>query len=132
MSICIEVVIIGQAGGVETYNSGDFVNVYPAEQMGEWNGVFYVRDIVGMPKTGLIFITNFPAIFNDPVEVARKLCRANGVFKREWGSSLIAMPTPFKTEFEASKFTTVTWGLLKAFTTNKVTTNFLTDGDLSG
>jgi len=115
---------------------GDIVKVYSPSPWANKVGNEWVPNNlpVASPRLGFIFVDNEPSA--TIVKYNRVLCKPRedvigSVDKvRDWGFALGTMTTPNVDELLNQKYTTITWGQLKAFLKKKSEDRLLLDSDI--
>ena len=137
---CVEISLGHPAANGASWSLGDFVAIYPAAQIGTFDGTEYIpKNIpVAMPMTGWVFIMGAPVKSLDLLN--SRLCRAlvDTTFgppvitkKRKWYASISTIPIVIKNRLETNRYVTVTWAQVKNYIRNRFDESLLTDTEIA-
>jgi len=143
MPIALQVMInqsdsfLGFEKNARKYINGDVVKVYSvAPWTTKVRNDYVPNDLpITSPRTGFIFIDNEPVALlkrYNQVLCAPREDIADSIDKvRDWGFDLTHLTTPNYQELIDNKYTTITWGQLKAFLKKKSEDRLLLDSDIT-
>ena len=136
---CIEISIGHPLNNGVSWSRGDIVAVYPAEQIGVFDGTEYIPKNLPVPMlmTGWVFITGAPLrnleIINGRL-AAQNVDISLGVRvilnKRKWRAIVADIPAAIRNRINNNRYATFSWIQVKNYIRNRVGDALLTDGDI--